>query len=120
MGEFGTAHTSPGDKLEADISRWSLDVLVVVLIQEVVPQSFNMRHGLNGLEVTSRVLIQNPDLNLKDNVEIVVGLDVVQSNHTRCIVGPIVSTGFPIADKGTEECSVVTCASFTWCSSPTF
>ena len=60
MGKFGTAHTSPGDKLEADISRWSLDVLVVVLIQEVVPQSFNMRHGLNGLEVTSRVLIQNP------------------------------------------------------------
>ena len=79
-----------------------------------------MRHGLNGLEVTSRVLIQNPDLNLKDNVEIVVGLDVVQSNHTGCIVGPIVSTGFPIADKGTEECSLVTCASFTWCSSPAF
>ena len=73
-----------------------------------------MRHGLNWLKVTSRVLIQNPDLNLKDDVEIVIGLDVVQSNHTGCIVGPIVSTGFPIADKGTEECSLVTCASFTW------
>ena len=120
MGIFGTAHTSPGDKLEADISRWSLDIFVIVLIQEVVPQAFNMRHGLNWLKVTSRVFIQNPDLNLEDDVEIVIGLDVVQSNHTGCIVGPIVSTGFPTADKGTEECSVVTCASFTWCSSPTF
>ena len=120
MGKFGTAHTSPGDKLEADIARWSLDIFVVVLIQEVVPQAFDMRHGLKCLKVTSRVLTQNPDLNLKDDVEIVVGLDVVQSNHTGCIVGPIVSTGFPIADKDTEECSVVTCASFTWCSSPTF
>ena len=65
MGKFGTAHTLPGDKLEADISWWSFDIFVVVKVQKVPPDRHYMAQGL------------------EDNVAVVIGFDVVQANDAR-------------------------------------
>ena len=75
--QFSDQLSKPGDQLKADVSWWSFDILVVILVQEKIPQSLHMGHSL------------------ENDIKVVIGLDVVQSNHPWCVVCSIISTGLP-------------------------
>ena len=68
----------PGDQLEALVPGGSggQDVHVVLLVQEVVPHSLHVRQSL------------------QDHVHVVVGLDVVEADHSRDVLGPIIGSRF--------------------------